>query len=457
MSQRPKRRVAIVGGGITGLSAAYELSRDPHLDVTVLESSTRSGGKILTGEIEGSSVDLGADWFVTRNKAALELCSELGLADQLVEPRRLGAYVLLKNRLRKLPQALVRGVPLFPSTAVRARVLSPAGALRCAADLTLPGPLAGADISVGALVRRRFGTEVLDSLVDPMMSAARAGHPDDLSLAAAAPELDAVARSNRSVLRGLRAGAGRASPSPPFLGLRGGMESLVSALFRHLGSVPVRTDARVATIEAGPGGYRVITPRGPLECSGVIVTTPPREAARMLHAVSPFASSLISRIRNSDGIVATLAYPAGAGHPPPEGSGVLIPRAERRFLTACAWYSEKWEHARPKDDSLILRCFITEEPRTREMSDEEIVQSAAADAGRLLNLAGPPRASVVTRWDEALPIYEVGHLTRVTQIEGALSQLPCLKLAGAPYRGSGLPDCIEQGRAAAREIAAALG
>ncbi|HEX2050836.1 MAG TPA: protoporphyrinogen oxidase [Actinomycetota bacterium] len=448
----------VVGGGVTGLVAARTLRRRaPHVPVVLFEASERLGGKVRTVPVEGAAFEAGADWFVTRNPAALDLCRELGLGDDLVEPSARGALVFSRGALRPVPPN-VRGVPTSVLALARGGVVSPAGAARALADAALSGPLSGPDVSIGALVRRRFGRAVLERLVDPMVAAARAGRPDDLSLAAAAPELDAAARSSRSVARALRKAAATVD-APSFLGLRGGMETLVDALARDAAGVDVRTGARATEVVAAPGGYDVhVAGARPVRAAAVVVTVPAPAAVALVARLSPAAAGELRAIPYAGGAVVALVYPPGTRPHGVAGSGVLVPAVERRTLTACAWYSDKWPHARPPDGSLVVRCFVgrSADDRAVALDDDALATRAADDVAGLTGVTARPRATRVLRWIDALPEYRVGHLERVARAERALSGHPRVALAGAAYRGSGLPDCIAQGRAAAERVARAL-
>jgi oxygen-dependent protoporphyrinogen oxidase len=449
MKESVRPLVVVVGAGITGLVAARRIGkRAPDVQVILLELDERLGGKVLTQDIAGVPVEAGADWFVTRNPAALELCRELGLEPDLVRPSRSGAYVWSQGALRLLPPGLVRGIPTRPVAAVRAGVLSPSGAIKAMRDLIAPGPLTGGDVSIGSLVRRRFGDEVLERLVDPLLAASRSGSADEMSLAAAAPDIDAAARSSRSVMRALRRGTKPAKEPPPFLGLRRGMSSLIDALIADMDEVDVRTGVHVESLHRIEGNHVVRTTAGDIEADAVIAAVPASVAADLLRDVDTELCEDLRRIRYAPAVVATLVYPSGAGTPPAEGSGMLVPSTEGRLLTACAWFSEKWAHAKPEDGGLILRCFVGR-GEALELPDDELVAAIAVELRKALALGGPPVDSIVTRWPVALPVYRVGHLDLIDRIERRLTRHDGIVVAGAGYRGSGLPDCIGQGERAA--------
>lgn len=450
MTPSPSPTVVVIGGGITGLAAARRITHaSSESRVVVLEREARLGGKLLTHDIAGVPVEAGADWFVTRQPAAVQLCRDLGLDDDLVAPERTGAALWSRGNVTPLPPGLVRGIPTDPSAAARAGVLSRRGALRASLDLVWSRRLEGPDISVGAFVRRRFGNEVLERLVGPLLAASRSGSPDDLSLAAAAPEIDVSARSNKSVIRGLRRAS--APIAEPFLGLRGGMRTLLAALRTELGDAEIRTDVDARLVRRTADGYEIDHGGGTLSADAVVIAVPAPSAAGLVGTLDEALAQELGRIEYAPGIVATLVYPAPVR--PPAGSGMLVPTREERTLTACAWFSEKWAHARPEDGSLIVRCFVS---RASALTDEEIVGRIVSELEEAVGL-GAPVDHLVTRWNAALPVYRVGHLDLVRRIEERAARLPGVELAGAALRGSGVPDCVLQGHDAADRVAAFLG
>lgn len=442
--------VVVVGGGITGLVAARALAAAGE-QVIMVEASERLGGKIVTHEIGGALVEGGPDWFITRAPEAVELCRSLGIAGDLVSPSGSGALIARSGKLRRLPRDFVRGVPPSMQAALRSRLLSPAGAIRALGDYVLPGPLSGADVSVGALVRRRFGNEVLERLVEPMIAASRSGAPDEIGLAAGAPELDAAARSSRSVMRGLRRRRGEPPMLPPFLGIRGGMQRLVDALAADLGTAHVMLGAPVTTIAPAETGWNVHLDSGDtLDARAVVVTAPAPAAARILADAAPTAAERLAAIPYEPAAVVALAYPAGSVPVPDGATGVLVPAAERRAVTACAWFSSKWPHTSPPDGPDVVRAFAG---GPAALGDEDVlVGDVSAEVASLTGAPPAPDAAVVTRWEHALPVLGVGHHELVATVEESLP--PGIVVAGAGLQGSGLPDCIRSGAAAAVAVVA---
>lgn len=435
-------RVAVVGGGITGLAAAWELL-GAGAEVTVLEASDRLGGKILTDEIGGRPVDLGPDAFVARTPEALQLCRELGLVDELVRAATDQAAVWLRGKLRPLPHDVVLGVPSRLTSVARSRILSPVGVARAALDAVLPGRGLSQDRSVGDLVTARLGREVHDRLVDPLFGGIHAGPAGGLSVQATAPQL-ATAADTRSLVRGVRSQRrANAAEKPAFHSLRGGLGRLVERLEEEL-------RAGGATIELGTAVKSL-----PVEgADATLATTPAPVTADLVAAASPRAEAELRAIDYASVAVTVLVYPASAFPRPPAGSGFLVPHREGRLMTACSFASSKWPHwAAPDEVVLRVSAGRCGDQRALEMGDVEIVQGIHSEVVDALGLTAAPIRARVTRWLDAFPQYRVGHLERVERIEAALEQdLPGVRVAGAAYRGLGITTCITQGRGAARRV-----
>lgn len=449
----PEASVAVVGGGITGLATAYYL-RQAGIAATVVEAGDHPGGKIQTEELAGVPVERGPDTFLARVPWAVDLCRELGLGDELVEPATGKAFLWTGGRLRPLPARHVLGVPVALRPLLASGVLSRAGVARALLDLVLPATRHGDDPSVAAVVGRRMGRQVVDRLVDPLVGGINAGRADILSLAATArPIADGAARSRSLVLglRGAKAGPG----GPVFLGLQGGLHRLVDRLVEEVGDV--RTGTAVRNIVAGDGGYTLEWDSGPdLSAGAVVVTVPPYAAAGMLAAQSPAAAGHLAAIRHASVVTATLAYRPSALSGPLEGAGMLVPRVEGRLLTACTWSTTKWP-ALAASGMVLLRASSGRDgdERAMELPDAEIVRRLHDELAKALELKERPEESLVSRWPRGFPQYEVGHQARVEAIEAALAaDAPGVLVAGAAYRGLGIAACIEQARRAAGLVTA---
>ena len=452
------RRVVVVGAGIAGLATAWYLQR-LGLDAVVLEADEGVGGKISTARQGGSPLELGPDTFLSRVPWAVELCRDLGLADDLIAPATTRAWLWSRGQLRPLPEGLALGVPLQPLALARSGVVSPAGLARAALDAVLPQSRLQADPSVAQVIEARLGGEVLERLVDPLIGGINAGRSDRLSLAAVAPDLSAASRRHRSLILGLRADRRKVPPSdaPLFLGLRGGMDRLTSTLAAN---VDVSLSTPVDAVARSEGGRLAVAVGGgtPIEAGAVVLAVPAAAAANVLRGASAKAAAALAQIRSASVAVVTLAYrPDVVGHPL-DGSGFLVPRVDGRLLTACTWFSSKWPDVRP-EGLVLLRCSAGRDgdERIAALDDAELVSHLHAEAAEALGLRAPPVESVVTRWPDAFPQYDVGHLGRVEAAERALArELPGVRLVGASYRGVGIASCVRQAKEAAEAIASSL-
>ena len=450
------RRVVVVGAGIAGLATAWYLQQ-AGVDAVVLEASDRAGGKVRTSELDGVALDVGPDTFLGRMPWAVDLCRELGL-DDLIAPATTQAWLWSRAELRPLPDGLALGVPLKPLALARSGVVSPEGLARAALDVVLPRIKPRADPTVADVIGGRLGDEVLDRLVDPLIGGINAGRSDRLSLAAVAPDLFAAFRRHRSLIVGLRGDRRKAAPSdaPLFLGLRGGMERLTSTLAAKL---DIRLSTAVDAVTGSEGHLSVAVHGGDaLRADAVVLATPASTAAEVLGGASPSAAASLSQVRYASVAVATLAYkPADVAHPL-NGSGFLVPRVDGRLLTACTWFSSKWPDVRP-NGLVLLRCSAGRDgdERIADLDDTELVGRLHAEVADALGLRAAPVESVVTRWPNAFPQYDVGHLGRVDAAERALArQLPGVTLVGASYRGVGIASCVRQAKEAARRITGTL-
>jgi protoporphyrinogen/coproporphyrinogen III oxidase len=445
-------RFVVVGGGISGLVAAHSLASSGE-EVVLLEGGDRLGGKLHTVDLDGATVEAGADCFVVGEGHALELCHGLGI-DDLREPRSFGAWIWRDGRLHRMPTETLGGIPTSVRAALAARVLSLRGRFRALADVVLPGPLTGPDIGIGGFVARRFGREVAEVLVDPLLAGTRAGALDELSLAAVTPAIDAVARRHRSVILGMRRGDETAPPR--FLAPVRGMGAIAQALTEHLEAegVEIRTGARVTSLVPSDGGYRLGTPGSTLQASGVVLAVPTYSAAEILRQAAPDAARLLAEIRYASVGSVALAYPPGSVNLPPTGSGILVPGSEQVGIAACTWFSSKWPHLAPPDGRIILRCFLGRAGRhpALDLADDDLAAWAHAETERMIRVRAAPLAHHVARWEQGLPQYDVGHLQRVELIEGALGSLPRVVVTGAAYRGTGVTDCVRWASEAARAV-----
>jgi protoporphyrinogen/coproporphyrinogen III oxidase len=449
------RRVVVVGGGIAGLAAAHQL-RD-RAQVVLLEATGHPGGKFGTTDIDGVTFESGPDSFVAREPHVRELATAVGLGEELVPPAIFGAHIWIDGKLKRVPADFVFGMPTSPLAALRSGLLSPKGAVRAAADLVLPGPLEGPDISISEFVRHRFGSEVLDRLVDPLLAGTRAGLASDISLAAAVPEIDELARRTRSLAVGLersRKRGGSVSGPPPFLAPRRGMSSLIEALVDDLGT-SIETGAVAQRIERRRSGYRVLIQNGtPVDGDALILAVPAYVAGDLLAELNPLAAAELRCIDYASVATACFIWPPGSVDIPPDTSGLLVPSHQRRILAGATWFSQKWPHLSPADGRIVVKAFAGRAAGGHEpdSDDERLLAALVDDLGSAVAVRARPLVARLIRWPRALPLYAVGHLDKVERIERALGTTPGILLAGAAYRGSGVSDSVKSAQTAAERV-----
>ncbi|MGA2838441.1 MAG: protoporphyrinogen oxidase [Acidimicrobiales bacterium] len=498
--------VAVVGGGMAGLAAAWELvagtgggdGSGPR--VVVLEAGSRPGGKVRATEFCGRSVDLAADAFLARRPEATGLCTELGLDGDLVAPGAAGAALWSRGRLRMMPDGVNLGVPTRWWPLFRSGILSPEGSLRAALDLVRPHrgePDATGDRAVGPVVAARLGHEVVERLVDPLVGGIHAGGVDELSAEATFPPLLVADRQPGSLMRALgRPPAGAPSPSntpaqppspptPVFWSLAGGTARLPAELTSSLAArgVTVHTGVAVESLSRAPAGGPdrrtwLLTLAGEtapvpgavgssdsqrvLAVDGVVLAVPAGQASVLLAGHATVAASLLGDIEHSSVTVVTLSMPAGSVRSELVGTGFLVPRTSTidgrpPLITGCTYLSRKWPGlARPDDELIRLSVGRFGDDRPASLDDDELTAAAFGELSGILDIGGGPRQSVVTRWDGAFPQYTVGHLARTARIERSVAELPGVGVAGAAYRGVGIPAVVGSGRTAARAVLRSL-
>jgi len=482
-------RVAVVGGGIAGLAAAWKLLG--RADVTVYELAGRVGGKLAVTELSGVSgpvaVDAGSESVLARRPEALTLAREVGLGEDLVFPATADARVFTGGGLHRLPPGTVLGVPTRVDAPGMDGLFGPAELARIAAEPDL-GPdgltatlAAGGDVAIGELVGRRMGDAVVDRLVEPLLGGVYAGRARELSLQLTSPALAAALRTEPSLLRAAAAVAGRpaaatpASPvpagpvpagtgTPVFAGIRGGIGRLPVAVAEALAErgVAVRDGTAVRGLRRTPDGWALTVgpvPREQVEAfDAVVLAVPATPAARLLGSVAPAASAELAGIAYASVALVHLAVPAAVGAGLAGSSGVLVPPVEGLTVKAATWSSLKWDWVREgAPDTLVLRASVGRAGDEADVArpDRELVDTVLADLSRLTG-AGFDRAALVdarvTRWGGGLPQYPVGHAARVGRIRSALAAYPTLAVCGAAYDGVGIPACIASGRAAASAL-----
>jgi protoporphyrinogen/coproporphyrinogen III oxidase len=451
-------RVVVVGGGIAGLAAARRLeSAARDVDVVLVESDDVLGGKIRTERVDGFVIEAAPDSFLSRKERGVGLCEELGLGDQLIgrRPENHRSFVRRGRDLHALPEGLTGMIPTNLDALERTALLSDDGKERFAAEIDVPAAVGDEDESVASFVTRRFGREAYDGLVEPLMTGIYGGDGELLSLRATFPQLRVLELEHGSLLRSLPAQS-VTGDGPPFVSLRGGMNTLVTALVASLGRTKLLLGRPVARVSARADGYDVELADGEtIRADGVVVATPAFVAAALLEELDADLAAAHADIPYASSVVVTLAF-STQDRAALDGYGYVIPRAESRDVLACTWTSQKWEGRAPAGDVLVRIYAGRFGGRDLTLdSDDELVALARAEMA-LLGVTAEPALIRVQRWPRGMPQYVLGHLERMERIERALAEHHGLAVAGAAYRGVGIPDCIRSGETAAESVVRAL-
>jgi oxygen-dependent protoporphyrinogen oxidase len=460
-------RIAVVGGGITGLTAAYRLRSllGPAAQITLIEGARRLGGAVRTVSLGDLPLDVGAEAFLVRRPEATALVEELGLGQQLTHPTDAAPTVRAGGATRPLPTRTVLGVP--GDAADVAGLLSAQGVAQVAGEPSTPLQWTpGQDAAVGTLLRGRAGDELVDRLVDPLLGGVYAGRADALGLRATLPAIAAALDRGAGSLLAAAATAlpprrAPGTPRPPvFATLRGGLTTLVDALVRAAGAhqrlgLPVRGLVRT------PAGWRIevgsATRPEHLEADAVVLAVPAPALRRLLGGVSAPAAAAVGRIEVASSAVVGLALPMSAARQLPAASGVLVASGEPLAVKAFTFSGRKWAHA-GSERTLLIRGSLGRhgEAHVLQRDDGELVDAVRADLAELTGITAEPLDTVVARWGGGLPQYAPGHLDAVATLERAVDAEPGLAVAGALLRGVGLPACIAGADAAARRLVGRL-
>ncbi len=452
-------RVVVVGGGIAGLTAGWALRNGPatdptrrsDVDVVVLEEAPAVGGKLDTGTLAGERVDVGAEAFLARRPEADRLARRLGLAGLLVEPAQQGVWLWRGQRLRRYPGATVFGVPTDVAALARSGVVGPASVARAVVEPLTPREPVTTDVSVADALVPRFGRELVDVLVEPLLGGVYAGSVDRLSVLSATPVLADAVRAAGPVTTAVRRHRRRAAAvtGPVFRTVVGGMGRLAAALADDL---DVRTSTKAVGLVPDGDGWVVATTEGEQRADHVVVATPAHPAAELLAPVAPVTATALRSVPYATVAVVATAWPSDAAALPP-GSGMLVPRGEGRLVKAATWSSSKWAHVGGRDRVVVrFSTGRVDDRRAAGLDDRILAELVLAEAREALGLRGEPLDVVVRRWPDGLPQYDVGHRQRVA---AALQGLPDrVHLTGAPYDGVGVAPVVGHAERVAATIRA---
>jgi oxygen-dependent protoporphyrinogen oxidase len=494
--QSTRKRVAVLGGGIAGLAAAYTLARARQagapVEGMVVEGRDRLGGVIRTEHVEGFVVEAGPDSFLAEKPEAAALARELGLGDSLLgsNDSRRRTYILHRGRLVPLPDGLMFLVPTRLWPIVTTPLLPLGSKLAMAAELFASPPsensIQDADESVASFVRRHFGEAMLENIADPLLAGVYGGDSGALSVRSVLPRFWEMERKHgsltRATLQAMRqrrkatantnetaqpdsAGTGAAPRSalPLFMTLRDGLEQLTGKLAEHLDETRVHLGWRVAGIELAPGGpggrvdscsrrYQIFCDGGvAFDADAIILAMPTHECGRLLSPIDPTLGAMLGEIPYSSSMTVSLGYAEGTREHLPRGFGYLVPRKENRRMLACTFVHRKFNHRAPEGKAL-LRCFLggSRDPEVLRLPDEEVVSLVRQELKEILNYSFEPVFCRIHRWPASMAQYPVGHAERVRRIQSRLEELRGIYLAGNAYSGIGISDCIRTGRAAAQ-------
>lgn len=458
-------RVAIIGGGIAGLSAAFEIEQQHRAGVDIecvlYESSLRLGGVLRTEYLDGCVVEAGPDSWITEKPWAADLARALGLGDELIGSNDAGrkTYILRRGRLVEIPQGLMFLVPTKILPTALSPLFSWTTKLRMMRELLQPPRAVDHDESVAAFVERHYGREVVACLADPLLSGVYGGEAASLSVRAVLPRSVEMEKKHGSLGRAMLAArrnanaAARKSAPPVFTSLKNGMRQFVDTLVGRLSSSSLRANVTVHAVQPEAGGWLVSAGLDSDHFDAVILALPARAAALVLRLASTDLSAELASIDYSSSITVCLGYDNEVRQTLPPGFGFLVPRSEGRRLLAATFVHNKFPHRAPGDRAL-LRCFFagSNAESVWPSSDDQIIGVVREELQQIVGVRAEPIFARVYKWKSAMAQYGVGHLERLDRIERLRRQLPGLALAGNAYRGIGIPDCIRSGRTAAEEL-----
>ncbi|MHC4606729.1 MAG: protoporphyrinogen oxidase [Planctomycetota bacterium] len=456
-----REKVVVIGGGISGLTAAYRLE-SAGAEVTLVEKDARLGGTIRTCREKDFVIEGGPDSFFTQKPWGLQLCRELGMQDRLTPMSRTGYYIYSGNRLHEGPLGMRLGIPTRIRPVLTTKLLSFRARLRMLMERFASSRSNGADESIASFMMRHFGREVMEKLMEPLMGGIYVAPADRLSIRATFPRLVELEREYGSLIKAFlsearkrkraraakRAGDGR--PQGPFLTLRGGMAELVEGVASRLKRTRILTGKGIRGIEPG---CRVHLSDGTLEADRLLLAVPGPAASELVREFAPELADAIGRIPVVGSATVSLGYRESSFPGPLDGTGFVIPRAERCRVLACTWSSRKFPGRAPPGH-VLLRCFFggADDQAAMSLDDDRLIRIARGELAAILGVWDEPVVAKVFRWPTANPIYEVGHAERIRAVEKLCP--PGLHLTGGAFRGIGIPECVRDAGEVVRGILA---
>ncbi|WP_096270336.1 protoporphyrinogen oxidase [Paucisalibacillus globulus] len=458
-----KQTIIIVGGGITGLSAAYYLQKNikennlPY-QIKLVEASNRLGGKINTYKRDGFIIERGPDSIIARKKPGVKLVEELGLKDQMVRNGTGQSYILVQGKLHKMPKGAFMGIPMEIDPFLDSELVSSSGKERALLDLEMGKGEEMVDQSLGSFMRRRFGDELVDNEIEPLLSGIYSGDIDEMSLMATFPNFYQLEQKYGSLIKGLQ----ETMPKPPktkgkatgvFFSFKDGLEVMVDKLTEKLDQDSIILNTTVEHVEKNETGYQVVLGNGDVvKASAVIATTSHQTLPKMfgqfdfLNVLADVPSSSVANV--------ALAFDQSAIKQDIDGTGFVVSRNSDFRITACTWTHKKWPSSTPEGKALI-RCYVgrPSDQEIVDLPDDELVDIVLKDLNKTMNITAKPEFSIISRWKNVMPQYTVGHIERIQKLrKEANEQLPGVYFAGSSFEGVGIPDCIEQGEQAVHQV-----
>lgn len=456
-------RTLIIGGGISGLSAAYYLAKRG-ASSTLIESRPRLGGVIQTEHLEGCVIEGGPDSFLSAKPAALDLIRDLGLGADVIgsNDHLRKTFVRRNGRLIALPDGLMMMVPTKILPLLTTGLIGWGTKIRMGLELFRPPRVRAEDESVAEFIEEHYGPEAVDYLAEPLLSGVYGGNPQALSVRSVLPRFAEMAEQYGSLTRGVLAERAKAKaktkgrePAPLFRTLKGGLGQMVDAASRAIaGSTAVR-QGRAEAVERTATGFRVKLSGDWLEAGSLVLACEAHNAAGLVSGTDGQLAGLLAEVPYSSSMTVALGYAAADLAHAPQGFGFLVPRKERRKLVACTWVGTKFSHRVPAD-KIVARCFLggMEGGGVLEESDDAIVAAVTSELRDIAGVTARPLFSRIFRWPRSMAQFVVGHRARQSEVEARVSAIPGLHLAGNAYYGIGIPDCIRLGKTAAEKILA---
>jgi oxygen-dependent protoporphyrinogen oxidase len=464
------KRIAIIGGGISGLSTAYALEKKRRqgveVDYTLYEARARLGGVLVTDRVDGCLIEAGPDSFLTEKPWAADLCRELGMGDQLIgsNDKDRTTYILARGRLIELPDGLMFMVPTKIMPMVRSPLFSMKTKLRMAREWFHPPRKTNGDETVASLIERHYGPEMVDLLADPLLSGVYGGEASQLSVRAVLPRFADLEAKHGSLGRAMLAArrsavlAAEGSPRPLFTSLKGGMQQMVEALVAQLSANSLNTGTVVQAVSPEGGGWIVSAGLKSNQFDAVILALPAQAAAALLGLASRELATELRGVNYSSSVTVALGYDQKVRQSLPPGFGFLVPRSQGKRMLAATFVHNKFPHRTP-DDRALIRCFLggARDEQVVALSEDELLRIVRLELEEIIGIRAEPLFVRVFRWKGAMAQYGVGHLERLQHIESLRQTLPGLALAGNGYSGIGVPDCVHSGTRAAEETLKTLG